>query len=234
MNGGFEILMKFPELGRATGPLRPPGMRIYKTVLGVFICLLINLLRADPNTNTFYACITCIIAMKGDIQSSIKASFFRIESTILGALAGIVALEGQVHFGMNYRSVAYYLYLSAILVVLIWLNASFLHADSVVLSSIVLLSIALNHITDANPAMFALHRFIDTAIGVIVALSVNRLLPQAKPHSKPPGPAAPEKVEASSAPEKAEAPAAPEKAEAPAAPETTEKPDGSPAPPSKG
>lgn len=157
---------------------RWPEMQILKIGLSVFICLLISLGRGDdPQNNTFYACIAAIITLKSTIKDSWTSSILRVQCTLIGAFFGLLALELQVWTGIELRSVPYVSILALLVIVALWIAGILLRVEGVSLAGVVLLSVALNHASDAVPWMFALHRVGDTVVGVAIGLAVNHLFP---------------------------------------------------------
>ena len=156
-----------------------PELTILKIGLAVFVCLLISLARgADPDQNTFYACIAAIITLKANIRDSFTAGWTRIKATIIGAVLGLVALEMQSAAHWQIDSLAYMLLLTAMVMLALWFASNVLRVEGVSLAGVALLSVALNHASDVSPFSFATHRVVDTSLGIVVALAVNAALPR--------------------------------------------------------
>ena len=157
-------------------PLRFPGLRIIKTTLAVFICLMLYLLMPETS-NVLTASIATIIATKSSIKHSYLADFIRLQSTFVGAIFGLIILQLKEVSNLEYNTLPYNLLLSFFVLLVIWISVSFLRSEGAILGSIVLLAIAIGPILDMSPFQAAVSRFLDTLIGVIVALLVNRILP---------------------------------------------------------
>ncbi|HHU04711.1 MAG: aromatic acid exporter family protein [Saccharofermentanales bacterium] len=157
-------------------PLRFPGLRIIKTTLAVFICLMLYLLMPETS-NVLTASIATIIATKSSIKDSYLAAFIRLQSTFVGAIFGLIILQLKEVSNLEYNTLPYNLLLSFFVLLVIWISVSFLRSEGAILGSIVLLAIAIGPILDMSPFQAAVSRFLDTLIGVIVALLVNRILP---------------------------------------------------------
>lgn len=157
-------------------PLRFPGLRIIKTSLAVFLVLILYLLLPETS-NATTAAIAAIIAMRSSIKDSYVASFIRLQSTFVGAVFGLIILMLKEVSNLEYNSLVYNLLLSFFVLLVIWISVSFLRSDGAVLGSIVLLAIAIGPILDMSPFQAAITRFLDTLIGVGIALLVNRVLP---------------------------------------------------------
>lgn len=159
------------------GKITMPGMRIIKTTLAVFLCLLVSLFRKEQDNNTFFAVIAAVITLKSSIKDSKQSAVVRLQATAFGAVFGLVALKLRSAIGISWHSVGYFVILSVMVFVLIWVSVQVFKSQGTALGAVVFFSIALNHVADVQAPMFALHRFIDTLIGVLIALAVNRILP---------------------------------------------------------
>lgn len=162
--------------------LKIPGMRIAKTVIAVFLCLIVAHFRNNYMENTFFACIAAIISLKGSIEDSKFSSFTRVEGTFIGALVGLLALHIQLWLGLSLNSWAYSAILAVLVGCVLWIMKTFFHSQAATIACISLLSIAINHGMDAEPFLFAYHRFVDTLLGVLIALAINYVLPS--PHEQ--------------------------------------------------
>ena len=152
-----------------------PGMRVIKTALAVIICLLIENLRgADMPT---HACIATVVCMQPTLRSTFKASIDRTLGTIIaGAYSYLMAVLLIAHFGMDPRSLLFYLILGILSFPLMAIMIAIKKPTSLAISVIVFLIIMLN-ISQTNPLTYAVGRVIATLIGIAVALFVNWLPP---------------------------------------------------------
>ncbi len=157
-------------------PIRFPGLRIIKTSLAVFLVLMLYLLLPETS-NATTAAIAAIIAMRGSIKDSYVAAFIRLQSTLIGAVFGLIILQLKEVTQLEYNTLPYNLLLSIFVLLLIWISVSFLRSDGAVLGSVVLLIIAIGPILDMTPLQAAVTRFLDTLVGVVIALLVNSVLP---------------------------------------------------------
>lgn len=157
-------------------PVRFPGLRIIKTSLAVFLILMLYLLLPETS-NATTAAIAAIIAMRSSIKDSYVAAFIRLQSTFVGAVFGLIILQLKEMTNLQYNTLPYNLLLAFFVLLVIWISVSFLRSDGAVLGSIVLLAIAIGPVLDMSPLQTAITRFLDTLIGVVIALLVNRVLP---------------------------------------------------------
>ncbi|GGN98023.1 FUSC family protein [Saccharibacillus kuerlensis] len=138
------------------------GMRTVKTALAVLICLLISkLLNLEY---PFYAAIATIIAMESSITSSYAAGKNRTMGTLVGAaFGGLFAFIGPHNA-----------YLSALGIIGVIAVCNMLKWNkSVSIAGIVFLAIMLNLQPHEAPFAYAVHRVLDTLLGIGVAVLVN-------------------------------------------------------------
>lgn len=140
------------------------GLRNIKTALSVFLCIILFDLfnRQYP----FYACIAAISCMKENPSSTKDAGVYRLIGTCIGAFTGVI----------------FYLYFShsAIfcgvgIVIVIYLCNLFEQQNSVIISCIVFVAIMTN-LKGMPSDQYAINRVLDTFIGILIAVSVDKLL----------------------------------------------------------
>ncbi len=177
-----EFFKKFASAwsDRRNEPLRFPGLRILKTSLVVFLCLMVYLLL-PKHFNAMTATIAGIIALKGTVRDSLLAGFTRLQSTFVGAVFGLIILEVRQLLDLEFGSLLYYLLLSFFVLLVIWISVSFLRSEGAILGGVVLLVIAIGPIHSMTPLEAATTRFLDTLIGIVIALLVNIVLPIPRP-----------------------------------------------------
>ncbi|MGL4847896.1 MAG: FUSC family protein [Clostridium sp.] len=145
------------------------GLRNIKTALAVVICMLIFKVVGDENP--FYACIAAVICMKDTVSNSFKMGKDRLIGTIIGAIFGTIFIWVLINFTVFD---SYIPFVSGIGIVLsIYTCNLFNKPGSVTISCIVFLVIMVNYNGPQSYA-YALSRSIDTAIGIIVAILVNK------------------------------------------------------------
>lgn len=147
------------------------GMRNIKTALAVFLCIsFFNLLERD---NAFYACIAAVICMKDTYENSLSIGISRLLGTFLGGLLGIITIY-LLSFLPNVSS--FNALITALGTILVIHMCTILKKPaSVTISCIVFISIMLNYV-GIDSYFYAINRTIDTAIGVIVAILINKYI----------------------------------------------------------
>ena len=100
----------------------------------------------------------------------------RVIGTLVGAAWGLLTLLIALKIRENTvpDEMLHYLVISVITAIVIYSTVILKIQDMAYFSSVVFLSITMNHISDTNPYLFVFHRTLDTVIGVIIADIVNR------------------------------------------------------------
>lgn len=149
------------------------GMRVIKTVIAVYICFLLSFLR---RTMPFYSVIAAILCMQPDHKNSWKVGKNRMVGTLIGGLYGFLCIILIDFLNIELYNSLHYLVLSLFLIPIIYSNVYFKSPNSSYISCVVFLSITVNHGGDVAPMYFAINRVLDTLIGIIVSLGVNKIL----------------------------------------------------------
>lgn len=145
------------------------GLRNVKTALAVVICMVI--FEMIGHENPFYACIAAVICMKDTVASSFVMGKNRLIGTVIGALFGTLFIYILIH--LTFFD-AYIPFVSGVgIVLVIYACNLFNKPGSVTIACIVFLVIMVNYSGPQSYA-YALSRSIDTAIGIIVAILVNK------------------------------------------------------------
>lgn len=163
----------FTNLKTKISKLPIVGLRTIKTALSVVICLVlyefvINKFSASQDALT--ACIAAVISMKDTIENSVKYGSFRLIGTGIGGAIGIVSLWVSIHiFHDNFRL----LFTAAGIILVIYICNLIEKNEAVTIACVVYLIIMVSSDV-GNPYMYALYRILDTAIGIIVSVAVNK------------------------------------------------------------
>lgn len=149
------------------------GGRVRKTVLVVFLSLLIESLR--PHAMPFYAAIAGIICVRKDTRESWDVAFNRELATVVGGVIGMGFLILENAFG-GFQGILRIALISLALIPIISLSVRISRSKATFLMCGVFLSVAISHPGDNYAAaMFSLYRVLDTTIGIVVALLVNTI-----------------------------------------------------------
>ncbi|MEG1996391.1 MAG: aromatic acid exporter family protein [Oscillospiraceae bacterium] len=154
------------------------GMRTVKTAIAVFVCLIISFVF--HRSNAFYSCIATVVCIQPTYTKTLSLGVHRLIGTGVGGLIGYIVLEFTTL--IPYYSDGLYLIIIPIFLILsIYLCNIINRKDATSICCIVFLSIVANSNRDiAHTLMYVIDRMIDTSIGVVVAMIVNRFCIQKK------------------------------------------------------
>ncbi len=152
----------------------PVGMRIVKTVVAVFLCFVVEILRGDV-TVAFYSHIAAIWCMRDSARETRVNAVQRTIGTVVGALAGLVTILLFPNLSIETRpqQLVHGVVISLMVGVVLYVTVVIRKREAAYFSNVVYLSIVINHIADANPYLFVWNRFLDTMIGIVIGVAVN-------------------------------------------------------------
>lgn len=154
------------------------GARNLKTALSIFLCILIcESLGLD---SPFYACIAAVICLQDSVENSVKMGKNRMIGTLIGGVAGTFAT-----FILSFYPIyALKVVLVTLLIILVIYTCNvFKKPGAVTIACIVLLATTLLN-RDYSNYIYAIARVIETFIGIIVAILVNRFIVPFKKENK--------------------------------------------------
>ena len=162
-----------PEFPRSGFRLHVGWRTIKTSVTAMLVAMVYCLLDRNPA----FACIGVIFGLGTDMPDSIKNGGNRLFGTLIGGLLSIVVFWIYLHiYPQGGHSMLLAVLLGAATVVLIVLCQYFWPGG--VQPGGVVLCIVLYSTPIETYVSYALNRILDTAIGVIVALLVNYILPR--------------------------------------------------------
>ena len=140
------------------------GARNVKTAVSVFICLMLYQWIGQPYS--IYACIAAVICTQNTMENSFLVSKGRVLGTIFGGfLAYIFAI-----FSWNNPA-----FITLGIIILIYFGNVINKKEAISMSCVVFLSILIN-LEDVKPLEYTIYRVIETMVGIVVSLVVNRYL----------------------------------------------------------
>ena len=158
-------------------------MRTIKTAVSVMLCIsffeLINLndffafsLGNENAWAPFYACTAAIICLQGTALKSLKLGIVRLIGTGIGGVVGILLL-----FAEEYIKVGHYnaLLVGLGILVCIFISNITKQQDASAIACVVFVAILINH-NQNDRYIYAVMRMIETAVGIIIAVGINKLL----------------------------------------------------------
>lgn len=157
------------------------GMRIIKTGICVFFCLLLNYLFSPQVA--LYSSLAAIATMESTLKSTIKTSVVELVGTGLGGLAGMAILPLAQMADIEWL---YVFIMPSGMVLVIYLCVVIKMPQAASLCGFVYIAVLVAPFDSSaadNPYMPALYRISDTAVGVIIAMLVNRFVAPPKPRA---------------------------------------------------
>ena len=148
------------------------GGRTVKTVLAVYLCLLIGIVRKSDTA--FYAAIAAVLCVQRTSKDSIREAFNREVATVIGGIWGMLVLLFERYFWCSPCEVLRYLFLSVILIPIINFSVLIKRERGTFLMCVVFLCITVTHGNDESPLSFGAARILDTTIGIVIALITNQ------------------------------------------------------------
>ncbi len=163
--------------------IRLPGLRNIKTAIAVYICII--LYHLFNLGNPLVALFSVVICMQQNISESVKEGKNRILGTFFGGAFAFLFLN-MLHLD-NFNIYVQSTILSMFLIFIIYILNLFKRSEAISLSAVVFLLIVFDSSNDSILKVATL-RTIDTTIGIVVAVLVNRFLFHPKNPPKDPTP----------------------------------------------
>lgn len=156
--------IKFPKVGQ----------RIIRSVCAVFFCFVIYYIRGQKGI-PFYSALAVLQCMQPYKDSSRQMAKQRTAGTFIGAFFGLIVILLQIYVlgDIIDGGMITYLLISIATGCVIYITVILDFKNISYFACVVFLSIAVNHINDANPFMFVMDRILDTLIGIAVSFGVN-------------------------------------------------------------
>ena len=159
------------------------GMRMVKTAVAVVICFFlflpfwvrVPLGEYDPlkDVGPFYACIAAIICMQSSVEQSVRQGVSRLIGTAIGGGVGLLVLLVDDLLEIPLLTG---LILGGGVVLVIWLCNVIHRPSACSIGCVVLCVVMINH-SGTERYLYTLARMGETAVGIVVAILVNRFLP---------------------------------------------------------
>lgn len=152
--------------------IKRPGLRIIKTVLAVFLSMVISELRPGEGL-PINSSIAAIISMQTNLVDTKDIGINRVIGTILGGIIGLIYLIVIPDFSEPY--ILDFFLMSLIVGLIIWIMAHLKLYNALTIMAIVFLSITLDNVNQTTdlPVLFAFNRTLDTLIGVVISIIIN-------------------------------------------------------------
>ena len=162
----------------------PIGKRIIKSAVGVMLCYAVFLLRGRTGL-PFYSMLAVLQCMQPYTDKTVTMAIQRSTGTLVGAFYGLIALLLEIYAFPCYDTPLGYLLNALMIVPVLYTPVTLGKKNAAYFSTVVYLSITVNHIADSNPFIFVLNRVLDTFIGIAIGIIVNNArLPHKKVKNK--------------------------------------------------
>lgn len=151
------------------------GMRNIKTALAAMLCAF---LYFPFDRNPTFACIGAIFGMGGNTHQSRLGGGNRFFGTIIGGLLGMLFFSIYIRFypdGAMHLLMLLFVFIGVVLLIII---SQLINWPGAIQPGGVMLCIILFNTPVETYVSYSLNRIIDTGIGVLIALFVNRILPR--------------------------------------------------------
>ena len=152
------------------------GKRMLKTAVTVFLCFLIYHLRGRQ-VSPFYSTAAAVLCMQANAEDSITTSVNRIYGTLIGAFFGSIIVVLSI-YGILPKGIMSYALISLFTIPIIKTCVELKKPETASFSCMVFLCVVeyqLTNVTGGSAFLYVINRTVDTLIGIILALLVNRL-----------------------------------------------------------
>ncbi|MDO5147301.1 MAG: HAD hydrolase family protein [Eubacteriales bacterium] len=166
MNLKRKIASHFPRI----------GMRIIKSAVAV-LCCFIFYHYFHRRGNVFESQLAALWCIQPFRENSISNALQRTVGTCIGGLFGLIAIliDRNILVRLGVGEIGYYILVSFAIVAVLYITLLFNQRNAAYFSCVVLLSVVVNHVYDANPYLFVWNRMTDTLIGLIIGMLINEL-----------------------------------------------------------
>lgn len=157
------------------GRLPVPGQRILRSVIAVWLCFAVYLLRGRHGI-PLYSALAVLQAMQPTTRAMRPVVRKRLIGTLIGAAWGLLLLLIELRLisdGVP-DELLHYVLVGLFTGIVLYSTVLMKLTEAAYFSTVVFLVITINHIGDANPYVYAFNRLLDTAIGLGLAEIVNR------------------------------------------------------------
>ena len=131
----------------------------------------LSLARMFSLPEPYWACITTFVVLQSKLGPTFTVSWQRLAGTALGATIGALL---SIYFGTKLLAFAAGVFLVGLICASLGLQNSARLAN-------ITLAIVMLVVHTESPAMIAIHRFLEVAIGIGVALAVTAVWEEAEP-----------------------------------------------------
>ena len=153
-----------------------PGQRILRTMVAVWLCLLVYVLRGRHG-EPLYAALAVLQCIQPYTKATRTVGRKRIIGTLIGAVWGLLLLlteESLARMGHD-EPWQHFLLIGFFTGIVLYSTVLLKVSETAYFSAVVFMVITIKHANDVSPYVYAFNRTLDTIIGVLVAEVVNRV-----------------------------------------------------------
>ena len=153
-----------------------PGQRIFRTMVAVWLCLLVYVLRGRQG-EPLYAALAVLQCIQPYTRTMRNVARKRVIGTLIGAVWGLLLLlceEALVRAGHDTPGL-HFLLIGFFTGIVLYFTVLLKVQEAAYFSAVVFMVITIKHANDVSPYVYAFNRTLDTVIGVAVAEIVNRV-----------------------------------------------------------
>ena len=177
-NKRFHVraLYKRPESRVPRIRMIPPGQRIIRSIISVWLCMVVYVLRGMRG-EPFYSIIAALQCIQPYSSNMLREGKDRIIGTMVGAFwgAAILFFELLPEAGDYKTIVSFYILLGIFTGLVIYSTVILGISQYALFAAVVFLGIAVYHAEDANPFIHVFYRTFETIVGVGIGILVNSL-----------------------------------------------------------
>ena len=148
------------------------GMRTWKTILSITICLFISRFIFNWGNPTVII-LAAIFTLQNSTTDSVENTKIRILGSILGALIAAVGILIYAQF--DYSLLTEFIVIPFGILCIIVLSMLFDYQRGIIIAIATFLTIVLQD-GPSESIIYALYRIVDTSVGCLVSLLVNRFI----------------------------------------------------------
>lgn len=152
--------------------LQTIGARNLKTSLSVFICIIVFELLG--RSSAFFACIAAMMCMQDTVENSYKMGKNRMLGTFLGAIVGLLLIA--IFNVLSIQHFIVYALLTAIGTTIAIFLCILFNCKGAINSACIVVFAIMTNLKGVGSYDYAFNRILDTFIGVIIAIIINRLV----------------------------------------------------------
>ena len=159
------------------------GMRTVKTALAVLICMIFYYIAEQVEIangfDAFLACTAAVIGMQDSMKNSFRIGLGRLEGTALGAGLGmgVLYLEQWLKDALPREPfVILHILIVVLGTILIIIICNLFNRNPAIIMGCVVFYVVALQAGIGDPLISSVQRFVDTAVGIAIAIAINHLI----------------------------------------------------------